>query len=766
MAVSKQLVVNLSSLKLSVAQSSLLSKGLSFCPTPGEPDMGVLKEDLDRFHMGLRRKVFFATKRTVNVEKTDSSSSSSEDELFSQDDENPPFKQTEFKLKSTWNPLGPKVLEDFIFLNEECLRKHKVFAPKHKNLTWDEYKAIKELSANTDIVIKPADKGGAVVILDLKDYLNEGYSQLKDTNVYQKLDQCKTDEYYTVICRYLEYCYKFDREISKETYEYLTHFKPRTSRLYLLPKIHKKQRPPPGRPVISSNGSPTERISSFVDYFLKPYVCKTKSYIKDTNDFLNKLKEIGRTPANCIIFSLDVVSLYTNIPTDFGISLIEEFLNEKRDPNLKPSNSMLVKLLEFVLTLNDFEFNGDYYLQLFGTAIGTKVAPSYANLVMSIFEEKYVYTYKQQPLLWKRFIDDIFGLWPYSVNSLLQFVEHLNSCVDSLKFTLEYSYTKVSFLDVLVLSNGDGNITTDLYKKPTDARNYLVFNSAHPLSCKRGIPFGQFLRIRRICSSLEMFDKNAVEMAKCFLDRGYPADLVETSMIKARRMDRDILLAPKSPENKQNNDNTVALITTYNSGQNILGRIIDKHLPYLTRNPSLRSFNEVSILRSFRRPKNLRDLLVRASVKNTKKPGVSNKCINPTKCRYCPKINKTGEIVCTVTNRTYISKRNICCKSSNLVYAITCKTCLKQYVGQTGRTIMERFQGHFGAIKREEKTTLINDHFNRIDHNGVQDFEIHVMDFINLEAKSETGKALRLKLESRWINRLRSAFPDGLNYLE
>ena len=126
----------------------------------------------------------------------------------------------------------------------------------------------------------------------------------------------------------------------------------------------------------------------------------------------------------------------------------------------------------------------------------------------------------------------------------------------------------------------------------------------------------------------------------------------------------------------------------------------------------------------------------------------------------------TGEIVCTVTNRTYISKRNICCKSSNLVYAITCKTCLKQYVGQTGRTIMERFQGHFGAIKREEKTTLINDHFNRIDHNGVQDFEIHVMDFINLEAKSETGKALRLKLESRWINRLRSAFPDGLNYLE
>ena len=79
---------------------------------------------------------------------------------------------------------------------------------------------------------------------------------------------------------------------------------------------------------------------------------------------------------------------------------------------------------------------------------------------------------------------------------------------------------------------------------------------------------------------------------------------------------------------------------------------------------------------------------------------------------------------------------------------------------------MERFQGHFGAIKREEKNTIINDHFNRNDHHGVLDFEIHVVDFIKIDAKTDSGKALRLQVESRWINRLRSAFPDGLNYLE
>ena len=79
---------------------------------------------------------------------------------------------------------------------------------------------------------------------------------------------------------------------------------------------------------------------------------------------------------------------------------------------------------------------------------------------------------------------------------------------------------------------------------------------------------------------------------------------------------------------------------------------------------------------------------------------------------------------------------------------------------------MDRFQGHFGSINREETTTLINDHFNGEDHKGIHDFEIHIVDFIQADAKSASGKAQRLKIKTRWIKRLRTAFPDGLNYLE
>ena len=71
-----------------------------------------------------------------------------------------------------------------------------------------------------------------------------------------------------------------------------------------------------------------------------------------------------------------------------------------------------------VLTFNNFEFNNNQYLQVGGTAMGTRLAPSYANIFMADFETKNVYTYTPQPLWWKRYIDDIFVLWTHGEDEL------------------------------------------------------------------------------------------------------------------------------------------------------------------------------------------------------------------------------------------------------------------------------------------------------------------------------------------------------------
>ena len=89
--------------------------------------------------------------------------------------------------------------------------------------------------------------------------------------------------------------------------------------------------------------------------------------------------------------------------------------------------SSLSNLPSFILALNHFSFDSRHYLQVKGTAMGTHIAPSYANLFMDFLEQDFLQSAEEKPSLWLRLIDDIFLLWPHGPNSLTQFLERLNS---------------------------------------------------------------------------------------------------------------------------------------------------------------------------------------------------------------------------------------------------------------------------------------------------------------------------------------------------
>ncbi len=146
-------------------------------------------------------------------------------------------------------------------------------------------------------------------------------------------------------------------------------------RTYHQPKIHKPIVPAPGSPIVSSCGAPTEHI---LEYHLQPLVAQTPSYLKDTTDFLQMLSSITTLPPGCILMTLDVSSLYTNIPHDEGMTACRRALDTRPSPD--PPTPYLLRMMELILPLNNFEFNGDYYLQIQGTAVGTRMAPSYVNL--------------------------------------------------------------------------------------------------------------------------------------------------------------------------------------------------------------------------------------------------------------------------------------------------------------------------------------------------------------------------------------------------
>ena len=124
----------------------------------------------------------------------------------------------------------------------------------------------------------------------------------------------------------------------------------------------------PSRPVISNCGTPTEKVSEFLEFHLKPVMQNCKSNIKDSNDFVNKIKSIHSLPKNAILGTANLVGLNPSI--FHGLKAPIETL-EKRDLQ-KISTNDLVKMAEFVLKSNFFEFRQ----QISGITMGTEFAPA------------------------------------------------------------------------------------------------------------------------------------------------------------------------------------------------------------------------------------------------------------------------------------------------------------------------------------------------------------------------------------------------------
>ena len=112
------------------------------------------------------------------------------------------------------------------------------------------------------------------------------------------------------------------------------------------------------------------------------------SFIQDSTDFINLIETL-KLPQTCILASIDVSSLYTNIPHLEGREAVTKNLSLNQDPPpLQPQPVVIGELIDIVLQNNVFEFNDKLYLQKQGTAMGTKMAPSYANLFMGKMEKQ------------------------------------------------------------------------------------------------------------------------------------------------------------------------------------------------------------------------------------------------------------------------------------------------------------------------------------------------------------------------------------------
>ena len=157
------------------------------------------------------------------------------------------FDHHKFHNPSKFNPKGPAALEAFICSNDTHNYKPHDYKRPKDNLSQAECSALKELKClSRSVIIKPVDKGSAVVLKDIADYIAEGNRQVSDPKFYMKVAYDLSSGHMTMIRDIVNHM-RSQREISKKVHKYLLEFTMRTTRFYMLPKIHKGKIPPPGR---------------------------------------------------------------------------------------------------------------------------------------------------------------------------------------------------------------------------------------------------------------------------------------------------------------------------------------------------------------------------------------------------------------------------------------------------------------------------------------------------------------------------------------
>ena len=182
----------------------------------------------------------------------------------------------------------------------------------------------------------------------------------------------------------------------------------------------------------------------------------------------------------------------------------------------------ITSLLEFCLKTIYFQFQGSFYEQINGAAMGSPISPIVVNLFMEDFEVKAIQTAKNPPKMWKRYVDDTCVI--LSSASKDEFFQHINSIDPRIQFTSEDSKPdgSIPFLDSLVIPQSDGSIMTTVYRKPTHTDMYLHWDSYHHLSVKYSVINTLTHRAKTVCSTKQLLTKEEDHLYNALRRCKYP----------------------------------------------------------------------------------------------------------------------------------------------------------------------------------------------------------------------------------------------------
>ena len=408
------------------------------------------------------------------------------------------------------------------------------------------------------LVIKPADKGGNIIIMEHKfyEYIMTNYLTLS-VGSFVALPEDPTT---ATLIKVKDAIHALG--IKPAVARLMLPSEVKCPQLYGLPKIHKS--PISARPIVSGNLSPTEFTSVLIDFCLQPLVSHLPYYLKDGTQLLVDLKRIPLTGVtwDWLLFSLDVVNMYSNIPLDEAEeSVYKECLGSREAGLLSPA--VVRSLVNLVLTNNYFSFNELFYQQVQGIAMGTPCACVVSDIFICRLMQSLIEEAPRKPLYYRQYRDDGFGIWTHGQPALDSWLVDLNRKHKTIKFTITKGL-ELNYLDLKLTLDPVSGFRSETYQKPTDTQDYLHRASNHPTHCGDNIALAQTIRNVRNCSTFSSFEFHTHLLQHNLLRRGYSRDTIHSRIDRVRFSERPRFLNYRSSD--QVLASAVPLVTPFARG--------------------------------------------------------------------------------------------------------------------------------------------------------------------------------------------------------
>ena len=576
-SISNQGVNNISSVQLSIDELRVLALGLNFIIEPNDISNYEIYEALDEFtdtllnkeqqaytgpythEPGDERTTLIALKRKLK-KKFQLRNVVSRQE----------YQQRERSYIKSFesNQLIANIRKQFKRdISDKRQKTHHQLSNEEKTYI---HQIISNLRNNQLIVIKPADKNLGPTIMDRAWYIQAGELLLQDTSTFRPVAGYDLNNIRNELLQILATTGDIIfREVTSLEFQYASwknssllelhksHIAFSSSladvflepflhpeniqacREYLLPKLHKLDIPwprppplppgktPPVRPICASISWITYIESVYLDIVLKPLMLQLPSYVANSAALVKKL-EHSTFPTNCALLAADVESLYPSIDLNRGLDALNETLSRANIPHIH--RIRIVMLTRWVLFNNYLEFNGQLYLQIRGTAMGTPCAVAVACIFMGTIERKAWSTLTNQQiyaLLNHRFIDD-FAIIAKSVEEANIILQVLNSIDPLIKITGAISTTSCVFLDLNLYKgprfNTSGHLDLDVFQKPSNKFLFLPYGSYHHQHIFKGWVHGYIARLRLNCTDDDIYNLRRQQFYQQLQARGYPED--------------------------------------------------------------------------------------------------------------------------------------------------------------------------------------------------------------------------------------------------